>query len=538
MLVSTFCRRRRSSWDLRRTYWETTMPTFSGLFTMPTVLLNAVLSLFPDNSVGVRGPDTLAVVSPMYNEERGAAGAVRSLLNQRVAPDQVAISINGGEDRTHEAVGAVLSSHGYRRHSLPTVPGLPAALESWRLDRGGLDITVALFAGRTAKSDSINALVTSGVVHADRILVMDGDTVLDPGFIGAVRDNFYRLRRRAGRLVLEDYALQSGAVMSHAPAGSGPLQRFISWGRMAEYAFSGVLRRGQAGIFGGSRVFGRSRLFTVIGCGFVARRDLFPMPVDTMTEDHDFTLEAQGCPPQVSPSSGEQLDETGFRAVVAGRAGTVRRAVGLARRVEVRRGGNSRFVGNAQMLTEDPPHLNGFFRQVERWNGGALENALKRLLQRSRLRAMGANVHFALWSSQVEDVLGLLLLAAMPVAIALNLGNPSLGLPWYALLVWLGLDLAFTAVMTAYGFWLYRRAAGMGRFVAAWRTLADTCRTLIPFMLIKYLNPPAYVASALRVLPHRLRRGRQPQQERPVSPGSGLQLFSRRPPPGWFAGAD
>ncbi len=343
---------------------------------------------------------------------------------------------------------------------------------------------------------------------------MDGDTVLDPGFIGAVRDNFYRLRRRAGRLVLENYALQSGAVMSHAPAGSGPLQRFISWGRMAEYAFSGVLRRGQAGIFGGSRVFGRSRLFTVIGCGLVARRDLFPMPVDTMTEDHDFTLEAQGCPPQVSPSSGEQLDETGFRAVVAGREKTVRRAVGLARRVEVRRGGNSRFVGNAQMLTEDPPHLNGFFRQVERWNGGALENALKRLLQRSRLRAMGANAHFALWSSQVEDVLDLLLLATMPVAIALNLGNPSLGLPWYALLVWLGLDLAFTAVMTAYGFWLYRRAAGMGRFVAAWCTLADTCRTLIPFMLIKYLNPPAYVASALRVLPHRLRRG-QPQQGAP-----------------------
>ena len=101
---------------------------------------------------------------------------------------------------------------------------------------------MALFAGRTAKSDSINALVTSGVVHTDRILVMDADTVLDPGFIGAVRDNFYHLRRRAGRLVLEDLALQSGAVMPHAPAGSGPLKRFISWGRMAEYAFSGVLR--------------------------------------------------------------------------------------------------------------------------------------------------------------------------------------------------------------------------------------------------------------------------------------------------------
>ena len=503
---------------------------------MPTVLLNAVLSLFPDNSVGV-GPDTLAVVSPIYNEERGAAGAVRSLLNQRVAPDQVAISINGGEDRTHEAVGAVLSSHGYRRHSLPTVPGLPAALESWRLDPGGSTPRWrCLPAGPPSRTASMPWSPAAWCTPIG-FWIMDGDTVLDPGFIGAVRDNFYRLRRRAGRLVLENYALQSGAVMSHAPAGSGPLQRFISWGRMAEYAFSGVLRRGQAGIFGGSRVFGRSRLFTVIGCGFVARRDLFPMPVDTMTEDHDFALEAQGCPPQVSPSSGEQLDETGFRAVVAGREKTVRRAVGLARRVEVRRGGNSRFVGNAQMLTEDPPHLNGFFRQVERWNGGALENALKRLLQRSRLRAMGANVHFALWSSQVEDVLGLLLLATMPAAIALNLGNPSLGLPRYALLVWLGLDLAFTAVMTAHGFWLYRRAAGMGRFVAAWRTLADTCRTLIPFMLIKYLNPPAYVASALRVLPHRLRRV-SPSRERPASPGSGLQLFSGRPPPGWFAGAD
>ncbi|HZJ10478.1 MAG TPA: hypothetical protein VFD39_12335, partial [Trueperaceae bacterium] len=62
---------------------------------MPTVLFNAALSQFPDAGLSVRGPDTLAAVTPMFNEESGAPRALASLLDQDDPLDEFAISING-----------------------------------------------------------------------------------------------------------------------------------------------------------------------------------------------------------------------------------------------------------------------------------------------------------------------------------------------------------------------------------------------------------------------------------------------------------
>lgn len=483
------------------------MPPVPGLLTMPTVLLNAALSVVGRSGLPVRGPDTIAVVSPMYNEARGAARALASVLEQSVAPDQLVVSINGATDATRAVVLDLLRSRGYLRDPDRAGSLAGAALEGWFHPRGGPDITLAQFGERTAKSDSLNLLVAE-LVHCDRVLVIDGDTVLDRRFIETMRDSFYRLEQREDRFVLEDSALQSGAVMSFAPRGSGVLQRLISLGRRAEYAFAGVLRRGQTATFGGWEVFARSRLFTVVGCGFVARRDLFPIPNDTMTEDHDFTLAVQSRAPETSRIGGEALAERGFRVLRAGRELSPASLVGCARNIEVVRSGEARFVGRALMLTEDPPHLNGLFRQVERWNGGAIENVLKRLLEARQRREMSPNVRFALWTSQFEHLLGLLLLTLIPVLVALNVGTPTLGMPWSTLLAWLGFDLAFGALLTGYGFWLYHRAAGRSRLPSGLRTVGEVALTLLPFMALKYLNPLAYLAGAISVVPRRLRPGR------------------------------
>jgi cellulose synthase/poly-beta-1,6-N-acetylglucosamine synthase-like glycosyltransferase len=472
---------------------------------MPTVLLNAVLSAVRRDGYAVRAPDRVAVVSPMYNEERGAERTLTSVLGQSEPPDQLVVSINGGSDGTEGVVRSLLTRKGYRCDDRTPLEGADADLERWSGPAGGPEVTVALFAQQTAKSDSLNLLVER-VVTAERVLVIDGDTVLERRFLEVMRRSLYRLVLRDGGYILVDDALQSGAVMSYAPRGSGPLQRLISLARRAEYAFAGILRRGQTATFGRWDVFARSRLFTVVGCGFVVRRDHFPIPNDTMTEDHDFTLSVQSHDPESERRGVAELDAQGFRVLQGGREIPLSALVGFARTVDIRRSSDARFVGEAVMLTEDPPHLNGLFRQVERWNGGSIESVLQRALVPEERRAMSPNVRFALWTSLFEQLLGLMLLMLLPILVALNLGSPNFGMHWTTLLAWLGLDLAFGALLTGYGFLRYHLAARRRVGRALLRATGDLLAALLPFMVLKYLNPVAYLAGALQILPRRRRR--------------------------------
>jgi cellulose synthase/poly-beta-1,6-N-acetylglucosamine synthase-like glycosyltransferase len=481
------------------------MPATPGLLAMPTILLNAALNLAPDRTMPVRGPDRVAVVTPMYNEERGAGRALASLLRQTRSPDELAVSINGCEDDTGAVVRATLAQHGFALGGEGGAPGLLARLERWRHPVRPLEVLVLDYRQQVAKSESINNLVASGLLRSSRVLLVDGDTVFAPDFIEAIRDHFYRLRlvRKGGRrrIVIEDVALQSGAVSSLRPVDAGPGQRFISRARDAEYAFSGIVRRGQARTVGRGAVFGRSRLFTVVGCGFAARRDLLPMPSDTLTEDHDLTLSAQAAPRRVEHLTPKQLADRGFRLVLGGVERAPTEVLDAHDEVELRHEGTARFVGAARMETEDPPHLSGYLRQIERWNGGGIQNALKRLLPLAGPVARAPNTRFVLWSALLENLLGLALLVLLPAALALHLGNPTIGVPWTALGAWFGLDLAVAVAMTLWGFYRAERDGGRGRR-GAWRVaLGGAVRSGVPLFVLKYLNAVSYVAAASRVVP-------------------------------------
>ena len=76
------------------------MPQVPGVPLMPITLLNAALGMLPDRTLPVRGPDRIAAVVPMFDEEAGAARALASLLGQRVPVYEIVVSINGGSDRT------------------------------------------------------------------------------------------------------------------------------------------------------------------------------------------------------------------------------------------------------------------------------------------------------------------------------------------------------------------------------------------------------------------------------------------------------
>ena len=171
------------------------MAQIPGIAAMPTTIANAVLGAVPERTLAVRGPDRVAAVVPMFDEEAGAARCLTSLLGQRDPLDGLVVSINGGRDRTAEVVAATLAEHGFDA-------GAAARLRSPRVDgdvvvprRRGPTVVVVDHERPTSKADALNGAVAGGLVDAERVLVVDGDTELDPGFVATIRDGFYRLRR-------------------------------------------------------------------------------------------------------------------------------------------------------------------------------------------------------------------------------------------------------------------------------------------------------------------------------------------------------
>lgn len=485
------------------------MPHLPGLFAAPTVLFNAVMGLASERELVVRGPDRVAVILPMYQEEGGAAAALLSVLAQRTPVDGVAVSVNGGTDATAEVVQGTLQRLGYRRRALPNPTGRPARVALWQRP-GGVPVTVVEFERRTGKAESINALVASGLVATERVLVVDGDTVLDPGFVAALRDGFYRARleRRGGRQrwVVEDVALQSGAATSRTTERATTAATFISRARDVEYAFSAVLRRGQTRRLGASRTFGRSRLYTVVGCGFAVRHDAFPVATDTLTEDHDLTLTVQGGAEAERSVDPDALAARGFRVVVDGREIDPRLLWDPGTEVALRRGADARFVTDAVMHTQDPPHLSGYVRQVERWLGGGIQNVLKRASTRGQDAPLTANVRFAAYSAQVENLLGLLLLALLPLWLGMRIADPRAEWPLVGLGLWLGLEVALTGAAAAIGMRRLERARGARGARLVGRVLRGVALGVGPLVALKYVHAVCFVTAASRVLPAAWRR--------------------------------
>jgi len=466
---------------------------------MPTVLMNAGLSLVREGGTVALGPDRLGAFVPMFDEEAGAEKTIRSLLGQTEPLDELVISINGGSDGTPEVVERTLTALGYQARAHGS--SLDGDLTHWHRADDVTSVVVVRYHAPTSKARSLNLAVESGALTAERVLVVDGDTVLSAGFAAAMRRSFYRLsyRRLAGGAhgyVLEDAALLSGAVRSLP--GSSVQSRVISAARDAEYSFSTVVRSGQCARLGRSGVFGRSRLYTVVGCGFVARRDVLPMPDDTLTEDHDLTLAAQDVGEQDEVTSAAELDAGGYRLLVGGRVRPVSALLGPGTAVIVRRGSTARFVSGAVMHTEDPPRLGGLLRQVERWNGGAIENALKRIgpTVGGRLRS---NVAFTVASAQVENAIGLFLALLLPAMLGLRHALPQAQVPAAMLIGWIGIDLLASLLIVV---------AGARRLGDTWgRAALVAFRGVVPLLALRSLGALAYVTAATRVVPAYLGAG-------------------------------
>jgi Transglycosylase SLT domain len=91
-----------------------------------------------------------------------------------------------------------------------------------------------------------------------------------------------------------------------------------------------------------------------------------------------------------------------------------------------------------------------------------------------------------------------------------------LGLSSTALGMWFGLDLLITMLLVVYGFYRFHRAEGANRLMAFPHAVLSSLRTTLPFIVLRYINPFTYVASATRVLPTFLFRRKKNTQEKGV----------------------
>jgi cellulose synthase/poly-beta-1,6-N-acetylglucosamine synthase-like glycosyltransferase len=140
------------------------MPQVPGVPLMPITLLNAALGLLPDRTLPVRGPDRIAAVVPMFDEEAGAARALASLLAQDVPVYEIVVSINGGSDRTPGVVATTLAEAGYAPVARSRWGVAAASVRWWWRLTGGPAVTVMEHDRPVSKADSINEVVAGGLV--------------------------------------------------------------------------------------------------------------------------------------------------------------------------------------------------------------------------------------------------------------------------------------------------------------------------------------------------------------------------------------
>ena len=180
-------------------------------------------------------PLTFSVVIPAYNEEKGMAACIESVLSQSIRPDQVVVINDGSTDRTAEI-----------------------------LKRYSRRITV-VHLGRNTGNKALALRAALPIVRGDIVVYTDGDSELDPEAIEKILPHFFDA----------EVGGVSGVVRSrrhNAITGMRELQYIMG---------QEVYKRGMDVT---------SSVMVIPGCVGAVRKELFDPSPDTVTEDMDLTL--------------------------------------------------------------------------------------------------------------------------------------------------------------------------------------------------------------------------------------------------------
>jgi cellulose synthase/poly-beta-1,6-N-acetylglucosamine synthase-like glycosyltransferase len=361
---------------------------------------------------------TIGVIVAAHNEAAVLPVTVQALLDQSDRPDQIVIADDGSSDDTARLLaqrwGIAPPELGEMSASSPQQPGL-----HWlRLPHGG-------------KARALNQALCQ--VHTDVVLTVDGDTLLAPDAMAAVR-----------RAFAADPSLVAATGVITPVCSKDWRGRVFQWFQTYEYIRNFLSRYAWSRlnslllVSGAFACFRREAVLTVGG-----------FDDDCLVEDYELMH----------------------------RLHRHARDQGLNWRVDV--------LGDAQAHTDAPSTLGTFLRQRRRWFGGFLQTQLwyRDMVANPRMGALGMLMLPVKALDTLQPLYGLtafLILVGFIVTGRFQLVGPVFAVMGAKVLI----DLA-------YHLWsvhLYRRWVGDARRGSMWQAFASSIAEPLSFQLLRHLG--------------------------------------------------
>jgi cellulose synthase/poly-beta-1,6-N-acetylglucosamine synthase-like glycosyltransferase len=208
-------------------------------------------------------PSGIAVIVPARDESTDIAAALSSLAAQTLRPDRVIVVVNNSTDDTAEIAGATAPAMRPVSVDVLEMPGYNRYRKAGALNYG------------------IRRLLANGRLPTETryVLVMDGDTELDPHFL-----------RRAQRVLGRDSTLGgvSAACLGKDLHGTTPWKSLLLLFQQVEYARFAVTRlRRNIHTMSGAGSFYRAVALNQL---LAARPDVFEERDSNLVEDYETTL--------------------------------------------------------------------------------------------------------------------------------------------------------------------------------------------------------------------------------------------------------
>ncbi len=361
---------------------------------------------------------SLAVIVAAHNEATVLPVTLQALLDQSDRPDQIIVADDGSSDPTAALLlarwGLTPPALGELSAASPRVAGL-----HWlRLPHGG-------------KARALNQALCA--VHTDIVLTVDGDTLLAPDAIAAVRQAF-----------AQDTSLVAATGIITPVCSKDWRGRVFQWFQTYEYIRNFLSRYAWAQlnslllVSGAFACFRREAVLTVGG-----------FDGDCLVEDYEL----------IHRLHRHAKDQ------------------GLPWRVDV--------LGKAQAHTDAPSTLSTFLRQRRRWFGGFLQTQYwyRDMVANPRLGALGMLMLPVKALDTLQPLYGLtafLLLVSFVLTGRFQLVGPVLAVMGAKVLI----DLS-------YHLWsvhLYRHWVGDARRASLWQALASSIVEPVSFQLLRHLG--------------------------------------------------
>ena len=449
----------------------------------PIVLAQGVLSYFPSDDQKTTRAERVAVIIPVFNEEKEICQTIDAVLEQTRLPDVLVISENGSRDRTREIITECLADHNVTHQGSEEFQGVRVT----KYAIGICEILLIEHDKKTGKAISMNFAKTLMRRRGlQRVIAIDSDTRLTPTLIQRLMDDFYVIRCiNHSNYEIHERCLVGGIVESKKEQGTGIVGELTHRARCAIHDSTEYLLRG-----GENKTAG----LVMPGCCYgIALEDL-DIPERTVTEDMDFTWKMQVAPEQRRSLTLPDVREMGF--LFDGNPLADFLESKGQQSIELVKTSKAYYDIRAVAHTPTPGTIKGLHRQLDRWTYGFIQSMILhngQLFKNIYLATLVfVGLMLGLWGSIITLAIPAILLADF------STGNGTEYLQAGALIV--------ATQMALYGGFIFfgslRRHRTLGRTnpKAILHAFHDTTITLVPACMYGWFHSLILLRSTIRGL--------------------------------------